>query len=102
VNFFNFWIRERVGDPGISNNRVSRAGKEYAREYAMDRQLQTWRSGDGQKLWLSMLVDAMEEAARPEFRSIPCDRLTLAAVRAQLARPASPYAYRVSHYSLRN
>lgn len=68
----------------------------------MDRQLQTWRSGDGQKLWLSMLVDAMEEAARPEFRGIPCDRLTLAAVRAQLARPASPYAQSASHYSLRN
>ena len=102
MNFFNFWIRERVGDPGIGNGRVSRAGKEYAKEYAMDRQLQTWRSGDGQKLWLSMLVDAMEEAARPEFRNTPCDRLTLAAVRAQLARPASPYAYMVSHYSLRN
>jgi hypothetical protein len=68
----------------------------------MSRQLQTWRSGDGQKLWLSMLVDAMEDAARPELRSVPCDRLTLAAVRAQLARPASAYAQSASHYSLRN
>ena len=68
----------------------------------MDRQLQTWRSGDGQKLWLSMLVDAMEEAARPELRNMPCDREILAAVSAQLARPASPYAYGESHYSLRN
>ena len=68
----------------------------------MGRQLQTWRSGDGQRLWLSMLVDAMEEAARPELRSMPCDREILAAVSAQLARPASAYAHGVSHYSLRH
>jgi hypothetical protein len=48
-----------------------------------------------------MLVDAMEEAARPEVRNMPCDRLTLAAVTAQLARPASPYGP-VSGYSMRN
>jgi hypothetical protein len=52
-------------------------------------------------LWLSMLVDAMEEAARPELRSVPCDRLTLETVHAQLARPASPYGS-VSAFSLRN
>jgi hypothetical protein len=68
----------------------------------MGRQLQTWRSGDGQKLWLSMLVDAMEEAARPELRNVPCDREILAAVSAQLARPATFYAQSASHYSLRN
>jgi hypothetical protein len=72
----------------------------------MGRQLQTWRiqswrTKEGQKLWLSMLVDAMEEAARPELRNTPCDRLTVAAVRAQLARPASPYGP-VSGFSLRN
>jgi hypothetical protein len=68
----------------------------------MGRQLQTWRSDDGQRLWLSMLVDAMEEAARPEIRSMPCNREVLAAVSAQLARPASPYTYSASQYSLRN
>ena len=52
-------------------------------------------------MWLSMLVDAMEEAARPELRNTPCDRLTVAAVRAQLARPVSPYGP-VSGFSLRN
>jgi len=62
----------------------------------------SWRSGDGQKLWLSMLIDAMEEVSRPEFRAVPVDRSVLAAVRAQLARPASPYAYGASQYSLRN
>jgi hypothetical protein len=73
-----------------------------AQAQAMSRQLQTWRSGDGHKLWLSMLVDAMEEAARPELRGMPCDRESLAAVSAQLARPASPYTQSASHYSLRN
>jgi len=68
----------------------------------MGRQLQIWRSEDGQKLWLSLLVEAMEEAARPELRSMPCDRSTLAAVTAQLARPASPYAQTASLYGLRN
>jgi hypothetical protein len=68
----------------------------------MGRQLQTWRSGDGQRLWLSMLVDAMEDAARPELRSMPCDREILAAVSAQLACPASSYTHSVSDYSLRN
>jgi len=33
-----------------------------------------------------MLVDAMEEVSRPERRAVPCDRLVLAAVEAQLAR----------------
>ena len=62
----------------------------------------SWKSGDGQKLWLSMLVKAMEEASRPEIRKIPCDPKVLIALRAQLARPASPYPYAASTYSLRN
>lgn len=49
-----------------------------------------------------MLVEAMEEVSRPEIREIPCDPKILIAFRAQLARPASPYPYGVSHYSLRN
>jgi len=63
---------------------------------------QAWQSGDGEKLWLSMLIDAMEEVSRPEFRAVPCDRSVLAAVSAQLARPASPYPYCGSYFSLRN
>ena len=57
----------------------------------MGQRLQPWRSGDGEKLWLSMLVDTMEEIARPGFRAIPCDSSILVALRTQLARPASPY-----------
>jgi hypothetical protein len=52
-------------------------------------------------LWLLMLVDAMERFSRPELRAVPCDRLTLAAVRAQLARPASAFLPG-SRFSLRN
>jgi hypothetical protein len=68
----------------------------------MGQQVQPWRSGDGEKLWLSMLIDTMEKIAGREFRAVPCDRLVLAKVRAQLARPASPYPHGASHFSLRN
>jgi hypothetical protein len=68
----------------------------------MVQRFQTWQSGDGEKLWLSMLIDAMEEVSRPEIRAVPCDRSVLAAVSAQLARPASPYPYCASYFSLRN
>jgi len=68
----------------------------------MGQQIQGWRSASGQRLWLSMLIDAMEQISRPELRAVPCDEQLLAALRAQLARPAlapTPYA---SAYSLRN
>jgi hypothetical protein len=39
-------------------------------------------------LWLSMLIDTMDEISRPELRAVPCDDRLLAALRAQLARPA--------------
>ena len=78
----------------------------------MGQQLQIWRSANGQRKWLSMLIDTMEqisreeisqeEISRPERRAVPCDKVVLAAFHAQLGRPASaglPYA---SRYSLRN
>ncbi|NOJ40729.1 transcriptional regulator [Bradyrhizobium australiense] len=68
----------------------------------MGQQLQGWRSASGQRLWLSMLINAVEEISRPERRDERCDPQLLAALRAQLARPAlapMPYA---SAYSLRN
>lgn len=68
----------------------------------MGQQLQAWRSRDGQTRWLSMLIDAMEEVSRPEQRAVPCDRLVIAALRAQLARPASIHVPYASPYSLRN
>jgi hypothetical protein len=68
----------------------------------MGHQLQPWRSGDGEKLWLAMLIEAMDEAARPEMRARSSDQAVLAAVSAQLARPASPYPFCGSQFSLRN
>jgi hypothetical protein len=68
----------------------------------MGQQLQSWRSGDGETLWLSLLIDAMEEVSRPEIRARPCDPSVLAAFSAKLARPASPYPCGVSKFSLRN
>jgi hypothetical protein len=65
-------------------------------------QFQTLRSGDGEKPWLSLLIDAMEEVSRPELRSVPCDPAVLVALGAQLAPPASPYGGGGSHFSLRN
>jgi len=49
-----------------------------------------------------MLVDAMEEVSRPEFRSLPCDPSVLAAFGAQLNRPASPFPYGASTCRLLN
>jgi hypothetical protein len=54
--------------------------------------LQAWRSGKGERQWLSRLIEAMEQIARPDIQSRPVDRLVLATVRTQLGRPASyPY-----------
>jgi hypothetical protein len=68
----------------------------------MGQQIQGWRSASGQRLWLSMLIDAMEEISRPERRAVPCDDQLLAAVRAQLAHPALARTPCASAYSLRN
>jgi len=68
----------------------------------MERQIQGWRSARGQRLWLSMLIDTMEEISRPERRAAPCDEQTLAALRAHLARPASVRTPYTSPYSFRN
>ena len=68
----------------------------------MGQQLQIWRSESGDRLWLSLLIDAMEEASRPESRVVPCDPFVLAALRAQLARPAPNFTHCDSAFSLRN
>jgi hypothetical protein len=97
VDFLQLYgLRERVGDIRVCN--IAFCGKEQV----MGQQLQPWRSENGQTRWLSMLIDAMERVSRPEFRAVPCDLSVLAAVRAQLARPASPYVHGASQFSLRN
>lgn len=80
---------------------MKQAGKR-PQEIRMGQRIQTWQNQGGQRLWLSMLIDAIEEVSRPEVRAEPCDGRVLAAFRAQLMRPAAaglPYA---SPYSLRN
>ncbi len=59
----------------------------------MGQRLETWQGEGGDRHWLALLIDAMEEAARPEIRSQPVDSSILAALRAQLARPAARYVY---------
>jgi hypothetical protein len=59
----------------------------------MGQRLDIWQRGSGDRRWLSLLIDAMEEAARPEIRSQPVAAEILSALRAQLARPAARYAY---------
>jgi hypothetical protein len=49
-----------------------------------------------------MLIETMEEISRPELRAVPCDGRVLAALRAQLARPASARMPHATSYSLRN
>ncbi|MDO9060946.1 MAG: hypothetical protein Q7U92_18260 [Bradyrhizobium sp.] len=68
----------------------------------MGQHLQKWRSTGGEKLWLSMLIDTMEQVSRSELRSQPCDRSVVAAVFAQLSRPAAPYVHQGSGFSLRH
>jgi hypothetical protein len=68
----------------------------------MGQQLQRWRSAGGERLWLSMLIDTMEQVSRPELCSQPCDRSVVAAVFAQLSRPAAPYIHLGSGFSLRH
>jgi hypothetical protein len=65
-------------------------------------QLQSWRSAGDERLWLSMLIETMEEVSRPELRRVPCDSSILAAFRAHLALPASAYGLCGSQFSLRN
>ena len=68
----------------------------------MGQQIKGWRSASGQRLWLSRLIDTMDQISPPERRTVPCDPQLLAAVHAQLARPALARTAHASPYSLRN
>jgi hypothetical protein len=75
-------------------------------EQAMSEQLRPWQTDDGERRWLSMLIDTMEEISRPELRATPCDRSVLSAVSAKLSRPPLPYRRwrlaNASHYRWRH
>ena len=49
-----------------------------------------------------MLIDTYAEVSRPETRAVPCDSQVLAALRAQLARPASAFGPCAPAYGLRH
>ncbi len=68
----------------------------------MGQQLQPWRTAEASRRWLSTLIDAMEQASRPEIRRTPCDPQVLEQFRAQLSRPASLGLYRASPLAYRN
>ena len=68
----------------------------------MEQRKAIWQGGEDRQLWLSMLVRAMEEAARPEIRREPCPPAVLRGLRAQLAQPVSPYPFAASAFSLRH
>ncbi|MGL6060831.1 MAG: hypothetical protein ACRC1G_09090 [Bradyrhizobium sp.] len=58
----------------------------------------SWRGGRDQRLWLSALVDAMEQVARQQARRADVEELK--AFRTQLALPGQPRFS--SPFSLRN
>jgi len=70
----------------------------------MASRVQLRRSGSGSRKgelqWLSRLIATMEHIARPEVRTLPCDKLVLAATRAQLAKPVRPYSAGASPFRL--
>jgi hypothetical protein len=68
----------------------------------MKQQFPSWRTQNGQTLWLSGLIAAMERLSRSEWRAHPVDPLELVAVRAQLARPAMAHSNRGSRFSVRH
>jgi len=35
----------------------------------MSQPVQPWKSGNGERIWLSMLIDTMEQVSRPELRA---------------------------------
>jgi len=82
-----------LGTSGAFGLLIGRA--KTAWEIGMGQPLQTltaektWTAGSDRRLWLSMLVDTMEQVSRPELRAKPCEEPTLAGLRAQLALPAS-------------
>lgn len=52
-------------------------------------EIKAWRSEEGERRWLSMLIGAMEQASRGEGRTKPCDPPVLARLKLQLARRGS-------------
>jgi hypothetical protein len=68
----------------------------------MNQHLPDWRTIEGQTVWLSRLIEAMDEVSRPEWRTRPLDPAELRAMRARLSQPATLHPAYGSRFSLRN
>jgi hypothetical protein len=88
-----FKRRGRAGTGWRLLDWLGRGWRSKRQGQAMGQRLQPRRSAGYDKMWLSMLIDAMEEVSHSKARAVPCDPAVLAAVSAQLARPISPYPY---------
>jgi len=97
--FFSAGLRER--DFGDRVGTGTGTGRGPGEKQAMMQQTRQWRSGNGERAWLSALVETMHKVSRPELRAIPCDAALLKAVRGHLARPSAPGLYG-SEFSFRN
>jgi hypothetical protein len=51
------------------------------------------RSGSGERVWLSMLVETMDRVSQPSVRELRCDAKLLSAFRLQLDRPSVPHTH---------
>ena len=68
----------------------------------MSQQLQPWKTGRAQTLWLLRLVEAMEKISSADWRTHGIDRVELAACKAHLTRAATGRPVYGSCFSLRN
>ena len=68
----------------------------------MGQELQSWRSEKGSRLWLSTLIDAMEDHRDPQCSSQSDAISTLEELHLQLSLPASLHSYPTSIFSFNN
>ncbi len=68
----------------------------------MGQPIQMAQSSVAGRLWLSMLIEAMEAAARTDVPSSACERPVPAGLSLQLALPAATFPVGASRFSLRN
>lgn len=68
----------------------------------MGQQIQMAQSTVAGRLWLSMLIEAMEAAARTDLPEAVCECPVPAGLSLQLALPGSTFPVGASRFSLRN
>jgi hypothetical protein len=91
--WFAIWNR-------TANGSLSVDGKA-GRIKVIEQQAQ-WRSGAGERAWLSLLVETLERLSDLRERRIACDPEVVLAAEAHLRHAAYPAPLPPSHFSLRN